>query len=121
MYKVALVIMLLSGSPAWAEEPLKIISYPLKTVALYDAQGEFQGDIASDQMPVPEVSVLGFDEERNLIQIALAGRQVWLDPLDVKLNRGKTVEASCRKVAETSVRADKKVKAVMGYSQDCGK
>lgn len=89
-------------------------------MALYDAQGEFLGDLPRDQLPPPEVQVLSFDEDKSLILIALADRHVWLDPLDVKLNQGKTVAFDCRKVAETSMQADSKVKAVMGYSQACG-
>lgn len=121
MRKTLLIGLLLCSASTWAQEPLKIIGYPLEMVALYDAQGEFLGDLARDQLPPPEVQVLSFDEEKNLILIALADRQVWLDPLDVKLNQGKTVAFDCRKVAATSMQADSKVKAVMGYSQACGK
>lgn len=116
-----LLIGLLCSTPSWAEEPLKIISYPLETVALYDAEGEFIGDVPRDQLPPLPTQVISFDEDKNLLLIMLANRQAWLDPLDVKLNRGKTVEADCRKVAETSVQADSKVRAVMGYSEACGK
>lgn len=116
-----LLIGLLCSAPVWAQEPLKIIGYPLEKVALYDAQGEFLGDLPREQLPSPDVPVLSVDEDKNLILIALSDRQVWLDPLDVKLNQGKTVTLDCRKVAETSVKADNKVKAVMGYSQACGK
>ncbi|MDT4867523.1 hypothetical protein FQZ97_1024400 [compost metagenome] len=65
--------------------------------------------------------MLSYAQDKDLILIALPDRQVWLDPLDVKLNRGKTVAFDCRKVAETSVAADSKTKAVMGYSEACGK
>ncbi|MNG08196.1 hypothetical protein D3C84_915360 [compost metagenome] len=105
---------------AWAQEPLKIVEYPLEKLALYDEQGEFLGDIGREELPPPEVRVLSYDEDKNLILIALADRQVWLDPLDVKLNQGKSVAFDCRKVAETSLVADNKTKAVMGYSESCG-
>ncbi|MGH8353852.1 MAG: hypothetical protein ACRERY_10050 [Pseudomonas sp.] len=111
--------LLLAADSAWAQEPLKVIDFPLAKVAVYDAQGEFIEDLPRERMPKPEVPVLSYDEKNNLILIALPDRQIWLDPLDVKLNRGKTVAYDCRKVAETSLAADSKAKAVMGYSENC--
>lgn len=121
MFKATVFGLLLCSMPAWAQEPLKIIGYPLETVALYDEQGEFLGDMSRDQLPVPEVPVISFSEEKNLLLIAVGEHQVWLDPLDVKLNQGKTVAFDCRKIAETSLLADSKTNGVMGYSKACGK
>ncbi|MFC5696054.1 hypothetical protein ACFPU0_10855 [Pseudomonas sp. GCM10022186] len=121
MFRAAMTGLLLCSMPVLAEEPLKIIDYPVEKVALYDEQGEFQGDIRREELPRPVVPVLSYDQDKDLILIALPDRQVWLDPLDVKLNRGKTVAFDCRKVAETSLATDSKINAVMGYSQACGK
>jgi len=121
MFRATVFGLLLCSASAWAQEPLKITGYPLEKVALYDEQGEFLGDMSRDQLPVPDVQVISFSEAKNLLLIAVGERQVWLDPLDVKLNQGKTVAFDCRKVAETSLLADSKTNAVMGYSKACGK
>ncbi|HCJ29987.1 MAG TPA: hypothetical protein DHV63_12005 [Pseudomonas sp.] len=121
MLKLTIVGFCLCCAAELAAEPLKIVDYPLESVALYDAEGAFQGDLPRDQLPKPEVEVVAFDEKRNLLAIELGDRQVWLDPLDVKLNKGKTVTFDCRKVAETSMPMDRKAGVTMGYSQNCGK
>lgn len=119
MPRAALLGLLLLSSASWAGEPLKIVGYPLQKLAMYDASGEFLGDIERERLPVPEVLVEHYDEDKSLLLIRVEGREVWLDPLDVKLNQGKTVAYDCRKVAETSAKADSQTKAVMGYSESC--
>lgn len=119
MLKRACLGLLIVSAPSLAQEPLKVVGYPLASVAVYDEKGAFLGDMQREQLPALEVPVISFNEERNLILIQQGAKELWLDPLDVKLNHGKTVPFDCREIVATSQKVDRKAAVTMGYSEHC--
>ena len=117
---LAILASLVVSASLHAEEPLQIIGYPVPTLVVYDAQGEQVGELPRENMPEPAVPVLEMNRAGDLVRIAMQGGDIWLDPVDLQLNQGKTVQQTCRQMSAVSSAVDKQVATTMGYSTDCG-
>lgn len=124
MIKKALLttsILLSCNAFAGTDNTLKILNFEVDPVMILDASGKLIKELPVAQLPKPDVEVLAFNEELELVQIeASDGVAVWLDIYDLELNQGKIVELDCSKLA-TAKDADHHETGTMGFGGRCAK
>ncbi|MEQ3638219.1 MAG: hypothetical protein ABNH03_00560 [Alteromonas sp.] len=106
---------------AGSDSTLKILNFEVDPAMILDSTGKLVEEIPVAQLPTPEIEVLAFNEELELVQINnRAGTPIWLDIYDLELNQGKIVELDCSKLA-TARQADHHETGTMGFGGRCSK
>lgn len=121
--KVLLTTSVLLSFNAFAESEntLKILNFEVDPVMILDNTGKLVKEVSVAELPEPDIEVLAFNEELELVQInTKAGAPVWLDIYDLELNQGKIVELDCTKLA-TAKDADHHETGTMGFGGRCSK
>ena len=120
--RIRIVVLILSGLlmppvPAAPDGELKIIRAITETVSVYDKQGEFLREISSTELePLPRKVTA---ENDGLLEIDLNGKPVWLDELDVRLNREAQSGVKCKELKTQSASASRSTRGAMGYGGLC--
>ena len=109
--------LLIPPVKAGADEGLKIIRAITDTVSVYDQQGEFLREISSKELePLPRKVTA---ENDGLLEIDLNGKSVWLDELDVRLNREAQSGVKCKELKTQSASVSRSTRGAMGYGGLC--
>ncbi|MCH4878880.1 hypothetical protein EQV97_15995 [Pseudomonas sp. TMW22090] len=87
-------------------------------VALLDEQGKFEREMALKDAPKNPLPVLQYNEALELVQVELAGKKVWLDTMDLRLNPSKIVKLPCQKMP-SSLAADSQNNSTIGFGAGC--
>lgn len=104
-----------------SDNTLKILNFEVDPVMILDSTGKLVEEIPVSQLPEPDIEVLAFNEELELVKInTRAGTPVWLDIYDLDLNQGKIVELDCSKLA-IAREADHHETGTMGFGGRCSK
>ena len=89
-------------------------------VAVLDEQGKLEREVALSDIPPNPLPVLQYNEELELVQVELAGKKVWLDTMDLRLNPSKVVKLPCQKLP-TSQAQDQQNNSTIGFGAGCSK
>ncbi|MGF6693967.1 hypothetical protein M2318_004051 [Metapseudomonas resinovorans] len=89
-------------------------------VAVLDEQGKLEREVALSEVPPNPLPVLQYNEELELVQVELAGKKVWLDTMDLRLNPSKLVKLPCQKMP-TSQAQDQQNNSTIGFGAGCSK
>ena len=89
-------------------------------VAVLDEQGKLEREVALSEIPPNPLPVLQYNEELELVQVELAGKKVWLDTMDLRLNPSKVVKLPCQKMP-TSQAQDQQNNSTIGFGAGCSK
>lgn len=89
-------------------------------VAVLDEQGKLEREVALSEIPPNPLPVLQYNEELELVQVELAGKKVWLDTMDLRLNPSKVVKLPCQKLP-TSQAQDQQNNSTIGFGAGCNK
>ncbi len=121
MLKNKLYILLLSvffSAIACAESAVIVKGYAVDNIGIYDEEGSWVRDIATKKLPAPTTAT-AYDPELGLVRITVAGEQLWLDTMDLKLNKKPRVAWSCADISSSSQSADSTAGGVMGFGDLC--
>jgi len=112
----ALILLVLTAT-AQAEEELRVEKYLAKEVALQHEDGRFAGTRSIDELPKTPVPVQGISD-RGALLVHAGDDEIWLDPMDVRLNQQGTIEQLCLSIAKGRS-PDRKVAGSMGMGAGC--
>lgn len=115
--------LLLTGallSQAALSQAITVERFVADPVAVLDAQGKLQGELATSTLPKPPLPVLQYNESLELVQVQLNGKMVWLDTQDVEMKPGKGVKLPCAQL-KSSQAADAQNNSTIGFGAGCNK
>ncbi|MGY4491854.1 hypothetical protein [Pseudomonas sp. TE3610] len=67
-------------------------------VAILDAKGQQIGELARKDAPKGSLPVLQYNDALDLVQVEVAGKQVWLDTEDLRMKPTKVVKLGCKEI-----------------------
>lgn len=88
--------------------------------SILDAQGKLQQELPLSQAPKTSLPILQYNEDMELVQVELGGKNVWLDTMDLRMNPSKIVTMPCQKMP-TSQASDLQNNSTIGYGATCNK
>ncbi|MRI34017.1 hypothetical protein EOPP23_13555 [Endozoicomonas sp. OPT23] len=116
---LALAATILFTGIAYADESVIVKGYAVENIGVYDREGNWLRDASTSTLPAP-VTATAFDPDLGMVRITANGKELWLDTLELSLNRKPTVAWSCA-TASTTQSADSTTGGVMGLGDLCNK
>jgi hypothetical protein len=118
MTRAAISLLVAVFSQAvWAAAPT-VEAFLADPIALLDEQGKLERELPLKDAPKNPLPVLQYNEALELVQIELAGRKVWLDTMDLRLNPSKMVKLPCQKMPGSKA-ADSQNNSTIGFGAGC--
>ncbi|EIK94544.1 hypothetical protein PMM47T1_21673 [Pseudomonas sp. M47T1] len=93
---IALFFALLFSQAAAATQVVE--GFLADPVEILDSLGKHAGEMARKDAPKGPLPVLQYNESLDLVQVELAGKPVWLDTEDLRMNPTKVVKLACKEV-----------------------
>lgn len=115
----ALLLTALFSQAAWSAAPT-VEAFLADPVALLDEQGKLEREMPLKDAPKTALPVLQYNEALELVQVEMAGKKVWLDTMDLRLNPSKMVKLPCQKMPGSKV-ADSQNNSTIGFGAGCNK
>ncbi|MBD1555111.1 hypothetical protein [Pseudomonas typographi] len=109
---VLIIVLLTQGAFAAPAKPT-VEAFIGDPIAILDAQGNVEGEMPLRDAPKGPLPILQYNEAIDLVQVELAGKKVWLDTLDLRMNPTKIVTLSCQEMKPGS--PDKENNSTIGY------
>lgn len=102
-------------------ETLKILEYVNSSVALLDEEAGLIKKVDAATLPGTPVEVLSIDTDLEIVKIKdKSGNEIWLDTMDVKLNKGKGVVMPCVALNKNEDKSSMQA-GTLGYGKSCSK
>lgn len=114
MNKVIVMLLAAVFSQAAAAAAQTVEGFLADPVAIMDAQGKQVGELPLKDAPKPPLPVLQYNEGLDQVQVELAGKLVWLDTQDLRMNPTKVVKLGCKDM-KTGLPASKENNSTIGY------
>jgi hypothetical protein len=113
-----LLLAALFSQGAFCAAPM-VEAFQADPIPLFDEQGKQEGTLARKDAPPTPIPALQYAEATDQVQIELAGKKVWLDAQDVKLNPPpSTVTIPCVSMSKGGA-TDKQNNSTMGFGAGC--
>jgi len=114
-----LLLSVMFSQLAWSATPT-VEAFLADPIALLDEQGKLEREMPLKDAPKTALAVLQYNEALELVQVEMAGRKVWLDTMDLRLNPSKLVKLPCQKMPGSKT-ADSQNNSTIGFGAGCNK
>lgn len=114
MNKTVALLFALLFSQAAAATTQVVEAFLADPVEILDNLGKHAGEMALKDAPKGPLPVLQYNESLDLVQVELAGKPVWLDTEDLRMNPTKAVKLNCKEIP-TGKAASKENPSSLGY------
>jgi hypothetical protein len=121
MFRLAAVLIAVLASQTCAAAVANVEAFLADPVSILDEQGKVEREMPRKEAPAQPLPVLQYNEALELVQVDLAGRKVWLDPMDLRINPPlKVVKMPCERL-NGSDKGLEKNHSTMGFGEGCNK